>query len=131
MSTETKYTETQIDEAATAIHEASWGGLGGGFLVFDAHSLTGGAYYSRGSRPDLNGCIAVDIPSASQTIDEARWCVLDAIVDYEDDVAARGRALTREGTKFSIVGTPGECADSCECEYCRSRYDAAYTDRGA
>ncbi len=68
-------TTSSIDTAAQQLSDASWGNLGGGFLVFNRADWGGGAWYKRGSRPKLGnlaGCITVPVPSRSITVAEAK-----------------------------------------------------------
>ncbi len=55
-------------------HNDAWSrGLGGnGFIVVDATTGKGGAFYTRGSRPDLTGCISVEVRSTRMTWDDAQ-----------------------------------------------------------
>ncbi len=63
---------TSIDTAAQQLADASWGSLGGGFLVF-GQDWNGGAWYKRGSRPTLAaGEITIPVPSRSITVAEAK-----------------------------------------------------------
>lgn len=78
-------TKEQVYGAAQAISEASRGRLGGGFMLFDGHDMSGGAWYSAGSRPDMGGCIRVSVSSGSVTIDEARKIVLEVLAARADD----------------------------------------------
>lgn len=72
-------TDAAIDTAARKLSAGSWGSLGGGFLLFDADDLSGGAWYSHGSRPTTAGCIKVPVPSRSVSFAEAKEIVLAAL----------------------------------------------------
>ncbi len=63
--------------AAQGLSDASWSGLGGGFLVF-TRDFCGGEWYSAGSRPDLHaGHIVVRVPSRSISVREAEELLRD------------------------------------------------------
>jgi hypothetical protein len=77
----TAITSEAIEAAAAAVSDGSWGSLGGGFLVFGADDLSGGAWYSAGSRPDVRGCVTITVPSGSVSVEQAREIVLDVIAE--------------------------------------------------
>jgi len=103
-------TSVAIDTAAQAVSNASWGRLGGGFLVYD-DTLTGGAWYSNGSRPDTRGCIVIIVPSGSVSYDDARHLVLASIPGY----ACRGCGATFAPTTESSHWCRS-CVDCTEWE---------------
>lgn len=73
-------TSRQIDTAARALAQATWGALGGGFMVYDRRDLTGGAWYSAGSRPQLGPhSLVVQVPSWSVSIEGARAEIVIAL----------------------------------------------------
>ena len=79
-------TSVAIDAAAQAVSNASWGRLGGGFLVYD-EALSGGAWYSNSSRPNTRGCIVIIVPTHCVSYDDARHLVLASIpgTEWEDE----------------------------------------------
>lgn len=74
-------TDEQIHTAAQRLSDASHGALGGGMMVFGAEDLSGGAWYSAGSRPDVSGCVVLRVPSRLVDAEEAERIVRMALAD--------------------------------------------------
>lgn len=63
---------TTATRIAECVNRSLTQGLHGGFLVFDRETGAGGAWYSAGSRPDLDGCIAITLRGPI-TAEEVQW----------------------------------------------------------
>lgn len=74
-------TTSAIETIAAAVSDASWGSLGGGTMVFGRDG-SGGAWYSRESRPSVGvGEVTIAVPSRSISKAEAVALVRDILSD--------------------------------------------------
>jgi len=100
-----------IEAAAQDLCSASWGSLGGGFLLY-SDLLDGGAWYSfstvrRMSDWVLDGCIPVHVPAHSLSLDDARHLVRASIP---------GRACRGCGQAFSATDESPFWCGSCDTD---------------